>query len=119
MGECTKREAPAYRSAFQRDRDRIIHSAAFRRLEHKTQVFVNHEGDMFRTRLTHSIEAAQTSRTIARAMGSRLRGGDDGPLRDRGAPAALRGGCADVTRTARPGSAQRRILQSPFVSRHP
>jgi dGTPase len=61
-------EAP-YRSPYQRDRDRIIHSRAFRRLEYKTQVFVNHEGDHFRTRLTHSIEVSQIGRTVARALG--------------------------------------------------
>ncbi|MDG2252426.1 MAG: deoxyguanosinetriphosphate triphosphohydrolase [Methylophilaceae bacterium] len=57
------------RNDFQRDRDRIIHSSAFRRLEYKTQVFVNHEGDMFRTRLTHSIEVSQISRGISRTLG--------------------------------------------------
>ena len=59
----------AFRSCFQRDRDRIIHSSAFRRLKHKTQVFVEHEGDHFRTRLTHSIEVAQVARTVSGSLG--------------------------------------------------
>ena len=68
-GRVHEEEESAHRSAFQRDRDRIIHSTAFRRLKHKTQVFVAHEGDHFRTRLTHTIEVAQVARTLAKSLG--------------------------------------------------
>jgi dGTPase len=67
-GRITNENEHAYRTAFQRDRDRIVHSQAFRRLEYKTQVFIHHEGDHYRNRLTHTLEASQIARTVARAL---------------------------------------------------
>ena len=68
-GRAIPEDEPDYRTAFQRDRDRILHTTAFRRLEYKTQVFINYEGDYYRTRLTYTLEVAQIGRTIARALG--------------------------------------------------
>ncbi len=68
-GRAYPEHEPDYRTAYQRDRDRILHTTAFRRLEYKTQVFINYEGDYYRTRLTHTLEVAQIGRTVARALG--------------------------------------------------
>jgi len=70
LGRLYPEDEPEYRTSFQRVRDRIIHTTAFRRLEYKTQVFFNYEGDYYRTRLTHTLEVAQIARTIARALGA-------------------------------------------------
>ncbi len=69
-GRTVPEDEPEYRTAFQRDRDRILHTTAFRRLEYKTQVFINYEGDYYRTRLTHTLEVTQIGRTVARALGA-------------------------------------------------
>src|SRR5512136_1435506 len=69
-GRAYPEDEPEYRTLYQRDRDRILRTTAFRRLEYKTQVFINHEGDYYRTRLTHTLEVAQIGRAIARALGA-------------------------------------------------
>ena len=69
MGRLHNENKSSFRDNFQRDRDRVIHCSAFRRLKHKTQVFVEHESDYYRTRLTHTIEVAQVARTIAGVLG--------------------------------------------------